>query len=202
MQDIVAVALLAWTEGNQTNPWALSILLLPLLRPLAHYLLSACQNSELKLLLGVSMAISGGVAAEKLGVTADIGALLTGLMLAHHDKTEELSNRLWSLKELFLVAFFLQIGLNDLPNQEQIQQALMLLALLPLQGVMFFFLYLVSGLRARTAFISALSLTTYSEFALITTRAITEAGLLAPQWQAIISLAVAGSLAIAAPLNR
>lgn len=148
------------------------------------------------------MAISGGVIAEKLGLTADIGALLTGAMLAHHSKTEELSERLWSLKELFLVAFFLQIGLSELPNQQQIYQALTLLALLPVQGLMFFALYLISGLRARTAFISSLALMTYSEFALITTRAITDAQLLAPQWNSIISLAVAGSLAIAAPLNR
>ena len=202
LQDIVAVALLAWTEGKEASPWALAIFLLPLLRPLAHRLLSACQNSELHLLLGVSMAISGGVLAEKLNVTADIGALLTGLMLAHHSKTEELSNRLWSLKELFLVAFFLQIGLNELPNRDQLYQALMLLALLPLQGIMFFVLYLISGLRVRTAFISSLSLTTYSEFALITTKAITDAGLLGTEWQAIISVAVAGSLALAAPLNR
>ncbi len=202
LQDVVAIGLLAWTEGKQATPWALSILALPLLRPLAHRLLSACRSSELKLLLGVSMAISGGVIAEKLGLTADIGALLTGAMLAHHSKTEELSERLWSLKELFLVAFFLQIGLSELPNQQQIYQALTLLALLPVQGLMFFALYLISGLRARTAFISSLALMTYSEFALITTRAITDAQLLPQEWNSIISLAVAGSLAIAAPLNR
>jgi len=43
---------------------------------------------------------------------------------------------------------------------------------------------------------------TYSEFALITTDAMVSAALLTPDWKATISLAVAGSLAIAAPLNR
>jgi hypothetical protein len=74
--------------------------------------------------------------------------------------------------------------------------------LLPLQGVLFFVLFLFSGLRARTAFVSSLALMTYSEFALITTNAMVTAQLLSPDWKSIISLAVAGSLAVAAPLNR
>lgn len=202
LQDIVAITLLAVAEGKQPTPWVLALFLLPLLRPLAHWLLSACKLAELKLLLGVSFAIAGGVLAERVGVSADIGALLTGVMLAAHPQTDELSQKLWGLKELFLVAFFLQIGLADLPSKDQIYQALMLLVLLPVQAVMFFGLFVVSGLRARTAFVSGLALMTYSEFALITTGAVVDAQLLAPEWKAVISLAVAGSLAIAAPLNR
>jgi predicted Kef-type K+ transport protein len=202
LQDIIAVALLAYAEGKQPTPWALGLLLLPLLRPIAHRVLSVSQTAELKLLLGVSLALAGGVLAESVGIAADIGALLTGIMLANHPKIDELSSKLWSLKELFLVAFFLQIGLSDLPNREQVYQALWLLALLPTQGVLFFGLFMVSGLRARTAFISSLALTTYSEFALITTSAVVDAQLLPADWKAVISLAVAGSLAIAAPLNR
>ena len=202
LQDIVAIALLACAEGKLPTPWALLLLLLPLLRPLAHRMLSATRNAELKLLLGVSLAIGGGVMAEAVDIAADIGALLTGVMLAAHPKTEEMAEKLWGLKELFLVAFFLQIGLTDLPGREQIYQALNLLALLPVQGAMFFGLFIFAGLRARTAFVASLALMTYSEFALITTSAVINAHLLPAEWQAIISLAVAGSLAIAAPLNR
>lgn len=202
LQDIVAIALLAFANGKQPTPWALALLLLPLLRPLAHRILSASHSPELKLLLGVSLALAGGVLAESVGIAADIGALLTGVMLASHPKIDELADRLWGLKELFLVAFFLQIGLNDLPSREQALNALGLMALLPLQGALFFVLFLLAGLRARTAFVSSLALMTYSEFALITTGAVVQAKLLAAEWQSIISLAVAGSLALAAPLNR
>jgi len=202
LQDIIAIALLAFADGKQPTPWALALFLLPLLRPLAHRILSASRSSELMMLLGVSLALAGGVLAESVGIAADIGALLTGVMLASHPKINELADRLWGLKELFLVAFFLQIGLTDLPSREQALNALELLALLPLQGVLFFGLFLLAGLRARTAFISSLALMTYSEFALITTGAVVKAKLLAVEWQSIISLAVAGSLAVAAPLNR
>ena len=201
-QDIVAVALLAVTEVKSPSPWALLLLGLPLLRPVAHRLLSISRASELKLLLGVSLALAGAVLAESVGISADIGALLTGITLTNHAKIEEVAEKLWSLKELFLVAFFLQIGLEDFPDTEQVYQALALLALLPVQGVMFFGLFIVAGMRARTAFISSLALMTYSEFALITTTAVVKAQLLPEEWKSVISLAVAGSLAIAALLNR
>jgi len=202
LQDVVAIALLALADGRQPSYWAFALLLLPLLRPIGHRLLTASRSDELKLLLGVSLALAGGVSSESVGISPDIGALLMGVMLASHHQIDDLTEKLWSLKEVFLVAFFLQIGLGDLPNKDQIINALQLLGLLPLQGLLFFGLFLLAGMRARTAFISSLALSTYSEFALITTGAVVKANLLSPEWNATIALAVAGSLAIAAPLNR
>ncbi|POZ51633.1 cation:proton antiporter family protein [Methylovulum psychrotolerans] len=202
LQDIVAIGLLAVTSGKQPTPWALGLLLLPLLRPVAYRFLNASRAAELKLLLGVSLALAGGMLAEKVSISSDIGALLMGVMLAGHPKTDELAAKLWGLKEAFLVAFFLQIGLTDLPGYDELIQALWLLAALPLQGLLFFTLFLLVGLRARTAFISSLALMTYSEFALITASAVVDAHWLPPVWEATIGLAVALSLAVAAPLNR
>ncbi|MDD2724296.1 MAG: cation:proton antiporter [Methylovulum sp.] len=202
LQDIVAIGLLAFTSGKQPTLWALGLLLLPLLRPLAYRLLNASHADELKLLLGVSLALAGGMLAEEVGISNEIGALLMGVTLAGHAKIDELADKLWGLKETFLVAFFLQIGLTDLPGYDELLQALLLLAILPLQGWLFFSLFLVVGLRARNAFISSLALMTYSEFALITSNAVIDAHLLPPVWEAIIGLAVAMSLAVAAPLNR
>ena len=202
LQDIVAIALLAIAEGKQPTPWALGLLLLPILRPIAHFFLNISRAEELRLLFGVSLALAGGFLAESVSISSEIGALLTGIMLSSHSKSDDLANKLWGLKEILLVAFFLQIGLTDLPNRQDIFQAVQLLLLLPLQGVLFFVLFLFSGLRARTAFVSSLALMTYSEFALITTNAMVTVQLLSPDWEAIISLAVAGSLAVAAPLNR
>jgi predicted Kef-type K+ transport protein len=88
----------------------LILLLLPLLRPLAHRLLTVSRAGELRLLLGVILALGGGVLAEYVGISPDIGALLAGVMLANHPKIDDLSDKLWSLKEVFLV-IFLQIGL-------------------------------------------------------------------------------------------
>ncbi|MGZ5075906.1 MAG: cation:proton antiporter domain-containing protein [Methylobacter sp.] len=202
LQDIVAIGLLAVAHDKQPSPWALCLVLLPFLRPVAYRLLNASRDDELKLLLGVTLALTGGVLAEQVGISSDIGALLMGVMLAGHINIDDLTNKLWGLKETFLVAFFLQIGLAELPGYNEILQALTLISLLPLQGLLFFVLFLLVGLRARTAFVSSLALMTYSEFALITSNVVVEAGLLPPAWESIIGLAVALSLAVAAPLNR
>lgn len=202
LQDLVAIALLAYADGKEPSPWALGLLFLPLLRPVAHFLLDLSKAAELRLLLSVFLAIAGGTLAEILSISADIGALLTGMLLASHDKTDDIADKLWGLKEMFLVAFFLQIGLTDIPGKQEVLRAIELLLILPLQGILFFVLFLLSGLRSRTAFVCSLALMTYSEFALITTKAMVASSLLPPDWNSIISLAVAGSLAIAAPLNR
>jgi predicted Kef-type K+ transport protein len=59
LQDIVAIGLLAFAEGKPLTPWALILLLLPLLRPLAYRLLTVSRADELRLLLGVSLALGG-----------------------------------------------------------------------------------------------------------------------------------------------
>lgn len=202
LQDVIAIGLLAVADGKNPSPWAFCLFLLPLCRPVAHRLLNITYSEDLRLLLGVFFALTGGALAKSVNISPDIGALLMGVTLASHTKTEDIAEKLWGLKEVLLVAFFLQIGLNELPNQTQIKDALVLLALLPLQGGLFFTLFLLAGLRARTAFVSSLALMTYSEFALITTEAVVRAGLLSADWQAVISLSVAGSLAVAAPLNH
>jgi len=68
--------------------------------------------------------------------------------------------------------------------------------LLPLKGVLFFFLFLLFRLRARSAFLTSVSLTNYSEFGLIM------ASVVMPQWLIPLAITVALSFVISAPLNR
>jgi glutathione-regulated potassium-efflux system ancillary protein KefC len=202
LQDVVAVALLAVAGGERPTWWALGFLGLPLVRPLAVRVFEASRSDELRLLLGLTLALAGGQLAHRVGISHDLGALLMGMLLAGHPDTDDLAKKLWGLKEVFLVAFFLQIGLAGLPSRDETLQSVGLLALLPLQGMLFFGLLLVVGLRARTAFVSSLALMTYSEFALIASSVIIDAGALEASWKPVLGFAVAGSLALAAPLNR
>jgi glutathione-regulated potassium-efflux system ancillary protein KefC len=202
LQDIIAVALLAVAGGQRPSIWALGLLALPLLRPLAFRLFEASHGGELRLLLGVTLAFAGGQLADEVGVSKDLGALLMGVLLAGHPDAADLAKKLWGLKEVFLVAFFLQIGLAGIPTGDEALEAAGLLALLPLQGLLFFVLLLVAGLRARTAFVASLALMTYSEFTLIVSTVVIDGGLLPARWGPVLGFAVAGSLALAAPLNR
>lgn len=201
VQDVVAVVLLAFMSLETPSPFALLLLLVPLARPAIAWLLERCGHGELLVLLGAALAIGGGEGFEALGVSAELGALLLGTMLADHKRSQELATVLWGLKELFLVGFFLNIGFSGPPTWEALEGALWLMVLLPVKGAIFFLLLIGLGLRARTSFLTAVSLTTYSEFALIVVDIAVTNGLLGTQWIIITALAVALSFAAAAPFN-
>jgi len=202
LQDVVAVGLLAMTGAKTPSTWAFGLLALPLLRPVAVWLFQCTRNNELRLLLGLLLAFAGGELAKAAGISEDLGALLMGVLLAGHPEANELGRELWGLKEAFLVAFFLQIGLLGAPTPDQMLTAAALIALLPVQGWLIFALLLIFGLRARTAFVASLSLTTYSEFALIVCAPLIDTGLLEPDWKPVLGFALACSLVVGALLNR
>jgi predicted Kef-type K+ transport protein len=197
IQDIIALLVMSLAAGDLPSPWALLVFGLPLLRPLLFRLLDASGHEELMLLLGLLLALAaGGFGFEQLGLSSELGALAFGALLAKHKRATELSNSLWGIKEIFLVGFFLQIGIGGLPDAEALKFALVMTLLLPLKGVLFFFLFLLFRLRARSAFLTSVSLTNYSEFGLIM------ASVVLPQWMIPLAITVALSFVISAPLNR
>lgn len=197
VQDIVALAVIAIWSGETPSLWALWILGLPLLRPVIHRLLDLSGHDEVLVLMGMVLAlVVGGFAFEAVGISGEIGALLMGVLVGGHQRAKEMADALWSLKEIFLVGFFLQIGMQGLPAPADLAFAAAFAVILPLKGVLFFFLLVAFGLRARNAFLGGLSLTAYSEFGLIVAAAVLE------EWLVPLAITVALSFVIAAPLNR
>ena len=118
------------------------VLILPLCKPILYKLLDLSGHEELMVLLGLLLAlVVGGAGFETLGLSSELGALAFGAMLAGHKRAGELSQSLWSLKEIFLVGFFLQIGLGGLPDQHALIFALVMTLLLPLKSALFFALF-------------------------------------------------------------
>ena len=193
MQDLIALVAISIASGKSPSAWALLVIILPLSKPLLFKLLDMSGHEELMILLGLLLAlVVGGAGFEALGLSSELGALAFGALMAGHKRAGELSQSLWSLKEIFLVGFFLQIGLGGLPDMHAVLFALVL----PLKALLFFFLFVGFKLRARSAFLSSLTLANYSEFGLIM------ASLVLPQWLIPLALTVAFSFLLSAPLNR
>ena len=199
VQDIIALVVLAVFAGKMPGPWALLIFATPLLRPILFKMLDFVGHDEVLVLTGMLLSlVIGGVGFELIGLKGEIGALVMGLLLSNHPRASELSESLWSLKEVFLIGFFLSIGMSGLPDWDALVFAIVLGVLLPLKGVLFFFLLVAFRLRARTSFLAALSLTAYSEFGLIVAAGIPAA----ESFVVPLAIAVSISFVIAAPLNR
>ncbi|MDT8429381.1 MAG: cation:proton antiporter family protein [Pseudomonadales bacterium] len=197
VQDLLALLVMSLASGTPPSVWAFAVFLLPLLRPLLFRLLDASGHDELMLLFGLLAAlVIGGYGFELLGLSSELGALVFGALLARHPRAGELGKSLWGIKEFFLVGFFLQIGIEGLPDTQAWVFALVLLIVLPLKGLLFFLLLVAFRLRARSAFLSSLSLSNYSEFGLIV------ASVVLPEWLVPLALTVALSFVLSAPLNR
>lgn len=202
IQDIAAVIFLAASTAKIPSPWAAAIIvLLILLKPLLVALLKRAGHGELLILFGLVLALGGSALFELVSLKGDLGALFFGVLLAHHSKASELSKALLSLKDLFLVGFFLSIGMSAAPTVEAALMALLLLLLMPVKIGLFFTLFTRFHLRVRSAMFSSLSLGNFSEFGLIVAAIAVANQWLPGEWLAVIAKAVVLSFILASPLN-
>ncbi|MGB0723247.1 MAG: cation:proton antiporter [Gammaproteobacteria bacterium] len=200
MQDIAAVAFVAISAGKAPSPWALALVLLIPARHLLHYLLARSGHGELLILFGIVLAVGGADLFELVEMKGDLGALVVGMLIATHPKANELSKALLGFKDLFLVGFFLTVGMTALPGWTEVFVAVLLLLFLPLKVGLYFGLLALFKVRARSAWQSSLNLANYSEFGLIVGTIAMTAGWLDPRWMAVFAIVLSLSFAVASPL--
>ena len=200
IQDIVAVAFLAISAGKIPSLWAISLLLLFLLRPLLYKVLDKTGHGELVVLFGIVLALGGADIFELVGMKGDVGALVFGMLLASHSKANEMAKALLSFKNLFLVGFFLSIGMTALPGWEEILVALIFIVFLPVKVAIYFGLFSTFYLRASTSWRTSLNLANYSEFGLIVGALAASSGWLPKEWLAVFAIALSISFILSAPL--
>lgn len=200
LQDVVAVAVFAATAQEWPTAWALLLLLLIPARPLLRGLLNRSGHGELLLLFGVAAALVASALFEATGIKGAVGALAVGMLLAGGGKADELSKSMLGLKDLFLVAFFLSVGMSDLPDGAGLLIAVVLVIALPLKTALYFVLFSGRFVRARTSWQASLDLTNYSEFGLVVVVAAAASGWLPDEWIAILAVVIAASFAFSAPV--
>lgn len=116
MQDIAAVVFMSVLRGEPPKIASLSlVLIIPALMLVTRrwYKLG---HGELGALFGIAMALIPGYALfEWCGLSGSLGALIMGLVLSRTPGAEQLSHSLFTLKELLLVGFFVNIGFMGIP---------------------------------------------------------------------------------------
>jgi len=204
IQDIFAVLFLAFSTGKLPTVWALAVLVaLPFARQLFMYIMNRIGHGELQVLFGFFLAfVAGAWAFELVGLKADLGALIMGMMLAPHARATDLARSLYSIKDFLLVGFFLEIGLAGLPTMQTLNASMLLVIALPCKIALFFLIFCLFRLRARTSLVTALNLANYSEFGLIVGGVAVANGWLGREWLQAIAIALSISFVVASPLNR
>lgn len=201
IQDIAAVVFLAASAGKLPSPWAIGLLALIPARHVLGYVMGRSGRKELLAVFGFSVALGGAALFELVGMKGDLGALIVGAALAPYERAKQLSKILMNFKDLFLVCFFLTIGLSGLPSWSASSAVLIFLLLVPIKALLFVLLLLAFRMRARGALLGGMLLGNYSEFGLIVASIAIGAGWLLPEWLTVISLALTASLVLSAIVN-
>ncbi len=200
MQDIVAVVFIAVSSAKLPSAWALLLFLLIPLRPVFHQLLQKTGHGELMILYGLVLALGGAELFELGGVKDDLGALIMGVLISTHPKATELAKSMLGFKDLFLVGFFLTIGMAGQLSIEALIIGLLLVPFVFIKSAFIFALLTRFKLRARTALLSTLNLTNYSEFGLIVAAIGVANGWLEGEWLVVIAIAISVSFIVASRL--
>ena len=201
MQDLAAVIFLAASSGKLPSLWALLLFLLIPLRPLFHYLLEKTGHGELLILYGLVLALGGAELFELGGVKDDLGALVMGILISTHSKSTEMAKTMLGFKDLFLVGFFLSIGMSGQLSLEALIIGLLLVPFVFIKSALFFALMTRFKLRARTSLLTTLNLTNYSEFGLIVIAIGVVNGWMDGEWLVVLAIALSLSFVVAASLN-
>ena len=201
VQDLAAVAFIAISAGVWPSPWALLVLLLIPARPLLMHVLQKVGHGELLVLCGLLLALGGAAFFELVGLKGDLGALVLGALIANSAKANEMAKTMLGFKDLFLVAFFLSIGLSGPLTLDALLIGAAITPLVILKSALFFGLLTAFKLRARTSLLATLNLTNFSEFGLIVAAIAVTNGWIDTFWLIVVAIALTLSCAISAGLN-
>ena len=203
MQDIFAVLFLTFSTGKIPSPWAIALVGgLLIARPLLFAILNRVGHRELLLLFSVFLALGLGAGGfEFVGLKPDLGALVVGVLAAGHPKAEEMAKALLSFKDLFLVGFFLSIGLSGTPTLQSTAIGGLLTVGVIFKVTLFFLLLTRFKLRARTSLLASFSLANCSEFGLLVASTGFKNGWIGNEWLTILAITLSMTLVLASPLN-
>lgn len=200
IQDIAAVLFIAVSMGKIPSPLAFGLIALIPMRFLLFKLLDKVGHGELLVLFSITLAFLGAHIFDLVGIKGDVGALVVGMLFANHPRANEMAKALLSFKELFLVGFFLSVGMTAMPGWTEVMIALLFIVFLPIKVALYFGLFNRFNLRAITSWRTALNLANYSEFGLIVGAISASYGWLPKEWLAVFAVVMSISFIVSAPL--
>ena len=202
MQDVIAVIFLAASTGKMPTVWALPLFAaLFIAKPILGRLVARCGHGELLMLFGILMTMAGYSSFEFVGIKGDLGALVFGMLFAANPNTSELADRLLGFKDLFLIGFFLNIGISGTPTFPMFMVAILLALAMPFKSALFFVILTRFKLGVRTSLLASLTLSNYSEFGLIVGSIAVAGGWISGDWLVVIAIALSLTFIMAAALN-
>ena len=135
-----------------------------------HVFNAVGKNTELIFITSIAWAMLFASAAGALGFSIAIGAFVAGIGLSTLKQEHQIASRIRPLRDLFIVIFFISLGLqlsfsNIITNL--FPAVLLSLFVLVANPIIMIFIMGRLGFRKRTSFLSSVTLAQISEFSLV-----------------------------------
>jgi len=177
---MIVIVTIGQPDGLQSarSPWLIvagSLVFLAVVALLAKFVIPRVmewlsRSPEVMLIFGVGWAMTLAGVSEALGLSMEIGAFVAGVALASSPYRESLGSRTLSLRDIFILFFFIQLG-GSLTFDNAVGQILpaLILSVFVLVGNPLIVMVIMGfmGYRSRVSFKAGLAVAQISEFSLI-----------------------------------
>ena len=133
---------------------------------------NGAKHQELLFLLSLSLCFSFSMVALALGISIVIGAFIAGITIANLPYRQEIISRVKSLRDFFLIIFFVSLGTQiSIAGVSGLVLPFLAFFILVILVKPFMLMNLVNlfGYTKKTSFLTGINLSQVSEFALIIT---------------------------------
>jgi len=183
VQDFIAILILVFIAGIQGDGnvgvhlittilkgVGLAIFTVVSYRLLPRFLDMVGRSQEMLYLFGIAWALGISAIAGFVGLSIEVGGFLAGLALASSSENFQIAARLRPLRDFFIILFFVGLGIQALEGGIAVSLLpAVVLSLFVLVGNPLIVITIMGalGYRARTSFLSSLTVAQISEFGLI-----------------------------------
>lgn len=186
VQDFVAILILivisSIASGDSSNIGNLflitlvkGVVLLIVLVPISYFILPKfnnflCKSQEFLFLFSISWGLGLSILFFYAGFSIEVGALIAGVLLSITPYSHEISSKMKSLRDFFIISFFIILGSQMVfGNFSSMILPIVIFALLVVIGNSFIVMLLMGIMRysKKTSFMAGLTVAQIGEFSLI-----------------------------------
>lgn len=141
-------------------------------------------NNDIFLLLALSLGLGIAFCSQIMGLSVSLGAFMAGLVVSESDYAHEIMGKIVSLRDAFVVVFFVSVGMLIHPGNlfgNWIDLLVILAVILLGKFIVLFIITRAFGYHSQVAFAVGVGMMQTGEFSFVMAKMGMDAGLISPQ---------------------
>lgn len=127
-------------------------------------------SSDIFLILALAMGVGIAAIAHSIGLSLSLGAFLAGMVISESDYAHEIMGKIVSLRDTFVVLFFVAVGMMVEPSSlfdNWVLLLVLLVIIIPVKMIVIFAITRLFGYHSKVAFYVGVGLVQTGEFSIV-----------------------------------